>query len=423
MILSALLLLSTSSLQSDPLERLEGRVLQVGDRYLAVTPPELVTTGKVLDMSWSPDGRYLFVHVVRSRMTAAGVTRAFEKGEREPAETRTFIYSRETGKLNDLGRYNPTAMVSCTFIGANGWAMLTVEQDDVFTIYKVGAAPGNAPVKIGTTSVIGRLIGSPTTEMALFLPYAKGKGQLVTPAGMRELNCELPTRAWPGHWDKTGTMIELNTPRSQGEVRSTRKMVLRPLTDQVELVEGFEPFVGREGTSALELDAFRTGEHGILKLFPIAGELQSAAFAEVGRGLTFNSNFDMPAANNAIAFEANDAVFSCSVIPISKAAYERFEENSIKKKVIGKAKQAALGVMMYMSDMDDKFPPKDQFFDLIYPYVKNSEIVRDFVYTYSGPEEAGKIESPAETELGYVNGPGGRAVAYADGHVKWIPNK
>lgn len=26
----------------------------------------------------------------------------------------------------------------------------------------------------------------------------------------------------------------------------------------------------------------------------------------------------------------------------------------------------------------------------------------------------------AETELGYVTGPGGRAVIYVDGHVKWV---
>ena len=30
------------------------------------------------------------------------------------------------------------------------------------------------------------------------------------------------------------------------------------------------------------------------------------------------------------------------------------------------------------------------------------------------------IGNPAPTELGFTLGPGGRAVAYCDGHVKWV---
>src|SRR5207237_1148307 len=42
-----------------------------------------------------------------------------------------------------------------------------------------------------------------------------------------------------------------------------------------------------------------------------------------------------------------------------------------------------------------------------------------------GPGERGGApagESPAETVLGYASGTGGRAVVYADGHAKWIPD-
>jgi prepilin-type processing-associated H-X9-DG protein len=53
--------------------------------------------------------------------------------------------------------------------------------------------------------------------------------------------------------------------------------------------------------------------------------------------------------------------------------------------------------------------------------VKNSSILEGFVYTFKGGKLS-DVDKPAETVLGYIEGPGGRAVAYLDGHVKWVPN-
>ena len=44
----------------------------------------------------------------------------------------------------------------------------------------------------------------------------------------------------------------------------------------------------------------------------------------------------------------------------------------------------------------------------------------------AGGEELAQAKAaqyPAGTEVGYISGPGGRAVVYADGHVKWITDK
>ena len=53
-------------------------------------------------------------------------------------------------------------------------------------------------------------------------------------------------------------------------------------------------------------------------------------------------------------------------------------------------------------------------------YVDRSDSA--FVYTYSGPTNLSKIEKPSETALGYIPSPGGRALIFADGHVKWEPS-
>ena len=123
-----------------------------------------------------------------------------------------------------------------------------------------------------------------------------------------------------------------------------------------------------------------------------------------------------------IAFEANNALFVSQVMPLSKAAYDAYQLKLAKRTAMMNTKNVALGIMLYLGDNDDVFPPKDQMYDLVLPYTKDQSMTRNFVYTYGGPLDISKIENPSGTEIGYVNGPGGRAVAYADGHVKWIPN-
>jgi len=44
-----------------------------------------------------------------------------------------------------------------------------------------------------------------------------------------------------------------------------------------------------------------------------------------------------------------------------------------------------------------------------------------FSFALSG-EKLSSITNPADTILGYVTGPGGRAIIYVDGHVKWEPS-
>ena len=74
---------------------------------------------------------------------------------------------------------------------------------------------------------------------------------------------------------------------------------------------------------------------------------------------------------------------------------------------------------MCASDYDDKFPSNGTGWqDNVMPYSKDRGVLNAFTSTYSG----GDRSNPSDTDLGYVDGPGGRAVAYLDGHVRWVPN-
>lgn len=92
------------------------------------------------------------------------------------------------------------------------------------------------------------------------------------------------------------------------------------------------------------------------------------------------------------------------------------------------AKQLGLAMMMYVQDYDERFPPPDlSVKDVLLPYVKNTRVFTNpatnqdaYTFQFEAPTLKG-IAKPAESVLGYVTGPGGRAVIYVDGHVKWEP--
>ncbi|KXK17641.1 MAG: hypothetical protein UZ18_ATM001001014 [Armatimonadetes bacterium OLB18] len=112
--------------------------------------------------------------------------------------------------------------------------------------------------------------------------------------------------------------------------------------------------------------------------------------------------------------------------PITPAPIDEFIEKleqQLRNEVLMKAKMAGVALIMYATDNDERFPSKtDNVEDLLSPYVKNREVLKGFVYTFGGGNMA-SIQNPADTEMGYVVGPGGRAVVFADGHAKWVSDK
>ncbi len=96
---------------------------------------------------------------------------------------------------------------------------------------------------------------------------------------------------------------------------------------------------------------------------------------------------------------------------------------ALRTKILSDCKQVGLALMMYGADNDDMLPSASgDWANAIGPYLRNNSIMDGFVYTFGGGNMA-DVKDRASTELGYKIGPGGRAVTYADGHVKWIPDK
>jgi prepilin-type processing-associated H-X9-DG protein len=97
-----------------------------------------------------------------------------------------------------------------------------------------------------------------------------------------------------------------------------------------------------------------------------------------------------------------------------------------REATMSNAKQIGLAFAMYAQDYDEVFPPAGAaVLNQVRPYVKNADVFvspgessPSFVYLLSGLP-LGSFPNPATQELGYLPGPGGRAVIFVDGHVEW----
>lgn len=123
--------------------------------------------------------------------------------------------------------------------------------------------------------------------------------------------------------------------------------------------------------------------------------------------------------SDAVLYVQNGVALVRDIAYLPLVAYKQMKEAAQRAEVVNRAKQMGLGMLMYAADYDDVLPAS---FDpnAIAPYLKNNQIMDGFVYTFGGGD-LGKFDGPlASTEMGYVPGPGGRAVVYLDGHVKWV---
>lgn len=126
---------------------------------------------------------------------------------------------------------------------------------------------------------------------------------------------------------------------------------------------------------------------------------------------------------NSVAYVHKGVAMVRPLARLPKQMYLDMKASAERGVAISNAKQAALALIMNASDEDDNLIANgENWRDKVMPYIKNRDILNAFTYTFGGGNMA-SIDKPAETEIGYVTGPGGRAVAYADGHVKWLPDK
>ena len=125
-------------------------------------------------------------------------------------------------------------------------------------------------------------------------------------------------------------------------------------------------------------------------------------------------------------YQSGGALHVVPFLRIDKATFLAARREAQQAVAMSNAKQIGLACMMYAQDYDERYPPAEDIVNVLQPYTKNLQIFNNpatnrlgFTYLLPGGTEMAAIESPADTPLGYVLGPGGRAIVFADGHVTW----
>ncbi len=129
----------------------------------------------------------------------------------------------------------------------------------------------------------------------------------------------------------------------------------------------------------------------------------------------------------AVLFTRDGSLCATPIFRLPARALEDALRGIQRTATMSNAKQIGIALMMYSQDYDENLPlPGSGVQDAAGPYLKNPSVFANpgtgengFVYSYQGPTGVGQIGQPATTQLGFVSGPGGRAIIWADGHVTW----
>lgn len=123
---------------------------------------------------------------------------------------------------------------------------------------------------------------------------------------------------------------------------------------------------------------------------------------------------------SAVAYLVGDSLYVRKMAAVSPDIRKLLVEMA-ELKAISQARQSGLGLIMWSGDNNDSMPPSGSLGDLM-DYLNDSSLLANFNYTPPSDLNMQDMSSPSTTELGYVDGPGGRAVLFGDGHVGWVKN-
>ena len=131
---------------------------------------------------------------------------------------------------------------------------------------------------------------------------------------------------------------------------------------------------------------------------------------------------------SAVLYTSAGALYAVPLTRKSRVAFDVPYRAYLRQLTISNAKRIGLAMLQYSIDSDAHFPPVGDLIKGIGPYLQDERVLNNaetgqlgFLYLLNGDTLSG-IANPAAKAVGYLAGPGGRAVIYVDGHVIWQPD-
>jgi hypothetical protein len=427
-------------------------------------PPELIAAPAVQQVAMSKGGRYIVVSRAAMRLTPKLVQEHLTNkfAGPPPGEASLILWDSKTRVAKEIwkGDSNTTRVESLHWLGDSEVGLALIREDVPATpqhpqtesrqaLLRISAL-GSRPQVVGLTELgdIGhlQLHVSPAEPLAVLeqnriVPVtepnavggSRGKYEnhrafyLMGPNGRPGASVRLPKEVEAAQilWSETGDPVLMafevvdKKPRQKWFLMDRRTAALKPLEKAPPLHK--EPV---QAPQPVRLKTARTTAKEGATSQPISTLwLEGAATSEAPRALVSSDSpggMVLPG-TEGIVYGSQGALWAAPLVRMPKEVYLLARQAAERTRIVSNAKQLGLAALMYAQDYDENLPTPEGINGKLEPYLKSSSLFEGFSYTFGGGALA-SIDSPAETELGYVTGPGGRAVIYVDGHVKWKPD-
>lgn len=430
-------------------------------KAIALLPPHVVGTGIADRAYWSPNGKYLLVHSIEVKAMGDMILDLVTNPRAEPkvipdAVISVYDTTKQASKIVWKGKADAGMMEDASWLPNSANVILTMRTmakdangkqtgEDRQVLWNLSATSGQ----------ISTMFQPEEGEYVDFVTDPKAKGGVLV---LRKFPKQGSTEGisaryvWLSPSGVMGSSISTKGNFAYGQVgfyqRGTRPMVIA------------RERAGEQGLKAIWLDMdFANGTLKEVAPIDIRGDVEPEPEFRLIKGGTMSASesragadtkvvnlegawliakaksqhqsalvaaevdqMALSPANNAVFYTTKGVPMVRGLVSMPKELAMKALEAAEKAKVISDAKQVATALHIYAADYDDNLPTNNgDWMEALYPYTKNRQMMDGFVYTFGGGSLT-DIKDPSTTELGYKEGPGGRAVAYADGHVKWIPN-
>jgi prepilin-type processing-associated H-X9-DG protein len=121
-----------------------------------------------------------------------------------------------------------------------------------------------------------------------------------------------------------------------------------------------------------------------------------------------------------VAYLSDGIALVREIAAIDATALDALRRGQAQTKAMNEAKQAARAAIMYAYDHDDEMVSGADWAAKLAPYSRSVDVLSNFTLLLNGGNLT-KIQNPETVQLGFVSTRYGRAIAFADGHVRWFP--
>ncbi len=435
--------------QSPIVEGASSEVVLTPTSAYALMEPQALCAPSVIDAKWSPTGHSILVRRMDGGMPgplAALISTLGAPPTHSDVAQEIFVWNVETGKLNTVRHYMTSegSFGGWQWIRGSDTALVAMSDDKVpsrasgsggfvTNVYAVfGTSGRTTSILHDETTPIVRMAPSPNRPLVA-VSFVNPRNDsswvyFVVADGKPGPRIDLPSARCEVDWSAEGQAYV--AVREATVVGGKRKVAVK--WHRIDRAGGYierqsSEFKAAEAPEVQEAEIVGRGVGiplSIGRLRGTANTISLDARDDEGPAIvtTDGTGAQINPPGTAVFYVSQQAAFVRKILKAPRSEYEKAHAIAQRQAVMNNAKQAALALLMYSGDSDDVFPSsKGDWRSQLMPYLKDSNILNEFTYTFAGGP-ASDIEQPAHTEFGFISGPGGRAVAYADGHVVWIPD-